>query len=222
MSQNPSNNPRQEAAAQTDDALLSKYVPAGEKGAVRGSGLPGAISVLFSFLLCFAGIYLDRYAGDFSAKVYNENSRAYAASAVPAAPKAFDMVAYGKKQFMSACVNCHQATGLGVPGVYPPLAGSEIAQGDEQHLIRIVLFGLTGPVTVKGVTFPGVVQMPAFGEVPGGGYKWTDKQIAAVLTFVRQEWGNKAPAVAEATVTQIRKSVNRDKPWTIPELMKVK
>ncbi len=222
MSQNPSNNPRQESAAQTDEALLSKHVPAGDKAAVRGSGIPNAISVAFSFLLCFAGIYLDRYAGDFSAKVYNENSRAYAASALPAEPKAFDMVAFGKKQFMSACVNCHQATGLGLPGVYPPLAGSEWAQGDEQRLIRIVLFGLSGPVTVKGTTFPGLVQMPAFGEVPGGGYNWTDRQIAAVLTFVRQEWGNKATAITEAQVTEIRKAVSRSKPWTIPELLKVK
>jgi mono/diheme cytochrome c family protein len=132
------------------------------------------------------------------------------------------MVAFGKKQYLSQCVTCHQPNGLGTPGTYPPLAGSEWATGSEERAIRIVLHGLTGPITVSGTTYPGTVQMPSFGKVPNSGYNWRDDQIAAALTYVRQEWGNKAPAVTPEKVTEIRSKEIRATPWTAPELLAIK
>ena len=90
-------------------------------------------------------------------------------------------------------------TGQGIPNIYPPLAGSEFANGSEEAVVRIVLHGLSGPITVEGKQFNN--QMPAFGA---SGFAWTDAKIAWVLTYVRQEWGNKAPEVTEETVTRIR------------------
>ena len=133
---------------------------------IPSAGCLPALVLLVSAIVAFAGVYIDRYAGDFSEKVYNEDARSLAGVA-SGAPKAVDMVAFGKKQFLSACTTCHQATGLGVPGTYPPLAGSEWVQGSEERLIRIVLHGLNGPVTVAGATFTGSIAMPLFWKSPG-------------------------------------------------------
>ena len=110
-------------------------------------------------------------------------------------------------------------TGLGIPGVYPPLAGSDWANGSDDRIIRILLYGLKGPVQVKGASFPGTVQMPSFGSA---GFNWNDDKIADVLSYVRQEWGNKAPAVDPAKVAQIRQQVGQRKEWTQEELLQVK
>src|SRR6185295_2813986 len=93
----------------------------------------------------------------------------------------------GKVVYSTTCAACHQATGEGVEGTYPPLAGSEIVNGDEAKVIRIVLNGLTGPVEVAGETYSGM--MPPWGGV------LKDPEIAAVLTYVRSTWGNKAAPI---------------------------
>lgn len=201
------------AEALSDEALLEKHEAAATSGS---SGKLTALVFAVSLVLCSAGVYLDRNSADFSALAYNEDARGAGGSA--GAPKPVDMVAFGKKQFMQACVTCHQATGLGLPGTYPPLAGSEWVQGSEERLVRIVLFGLTGPVQVAGQSFPGTTPMPSFGKVPGSGYNWRDDQIAAVLTYIRQEWGNKAPPVTTEKVAEIRSKTNRSQPWTVQEL----
>jgi len=109
---------------------------------------------------------------------------------------------------------CHQPTGLGLPGAYPPLAGSEWAQGPDERVIRIVLDGLSGPITVKGGQFNN--SMPAFGPL------LRDEQIADVLTYVRSEWGNTAPAVSPDKAKEIRSAVaSRSGPWSPDELLKL-
>jgi mono/diheme cytochrome c family protein len=104
----------------------------------------------------------------------------------------------GAATFASMCAACHQATGAGLPGVFPPLAGSEWASGKETTLAAIVLHGVTGPITVKGATFNGA--MPAFKE------QLNDQQIAAVLTHIRSQWGNASPAVTAETVAAVREA----------------
>jgi mono/diheme cytochrome c family protein len=133
-----------------------------------------------------------------------------------------DPVAMGKTLFHSggACVTCHQENGRGVPGTYPPLAGSEWVQGSPDRVIRIVLFGLQGSVKVAGTEFKATV-MPAFGST--GTFGWGDEKIADVLTYVRQEWGNKAPPITAEQVTAIRNAeASRNKAWTEDELLKIK
>ena len=97
----------------------------------------------------------------------------------------------GAAVFQARCVACHQATGQGLPGVFPPLAGSEWVVGQEARLAAIVLRGVTGKLTVKGTAYNGA--MPAFAD------QLSDAEIAAVLTHVRSQWGNTAgPVTAEA------------------------
>jgi mono/diheme cytochrome c family protein len=111
------------------------------------------------------------------------------------------------------CATCHQPTGLGTPGVFPPLAGSSIANGPASIPIRIVMRGLTGSVTVKGQEFNGV--MPAYGV----GVEMTDAEIAAVLTHVRSSFGNRGGAVTPAEVARERAAIaTKTGPWTAAEL----
>lgn len=101
----------------------------------------------------------------------------------------------GKLLFGSKCAACHQASGMGVPGVFPPLAGSEWVLGDEKVLANILLHGISGEIEVKGTTYKGA--MPSW-------YSLTDDELAAVMSHIRGEWGNKAGEVASATVATQR------------------
>jgi mono/diheme cytochrome c family protein len=134
---------------------------------------------------------------------------------VQAHPAVKSAVADGKQVYATTCAACHQATGLGVEGTYPPLAGSEWVNGDEGKVVRIVLNGLTGPVEVAGETYAGA--MPPWGGV------LKDADIAAVTTYLRSAWGNKAAPVTEATVASIRAATKaRTAPWTVAELAALK
>jgi mono/diheme cytochrome c family protein len=218
----PPNDPRLEPAALSDDSVLDVHEKIfTEKPDMHGgySALPLALLFFFSALIFFSGTYLNRFSGGFSAMIYNENLRPVAGGAAAAK---LDPVAMGKILFNSAgaCVTCHQPNGQGVPGVYPPLAGSEWAQGSADRVIRIVLFGLQGPVHVRGADF-GAAVMPAFG--PTGTFGWSDEKIADVLTDVRQEWGNKAPPITPEQVAAIRAAeASRTKAWMQDELLKIK
>jgi mono/diheme cytochrome c family protein len=105
----------------------------------------------------------------------------------------------GAALFTSACAACHQPTGMGLPGVFPPLAGSEWVNGKATTMAAIVLHGITGPIGVKGSSFNGA--MPAFKG------QFSDDQVAAVLTHVRSQWGNSAAPVNAASVAQVREQL---------------
>jgi mono/diheme cytochrome c family protein len=111
----------------------------------------------------------------------------------------------GKAVFSNVCASCHQATGLGVPGAFPPLAGSSWVVGDEETVVRILLRGITGPIEVKGSTYNSV--MPAFGNLK-------DDELAALATYVRTGFGNSASAVDVATVKKVRDAqAGQSAPW---------
>ncbi|MEC5214067.1 mono/diheme cytochrome c family protein [Polaromonas sp. CG_9.5] len=123
--------------------------------------------------------------------------RAPAAGAASAA-------ADGKQVFTVNCVACHQATGKGLPGVFPPLDGSEWVAGDERIVANILLHGVSGEITVMGNTYKGA--MPAFQQL-------SDAELAAVASYVRAEWSNKAaPIKAEVFATE-RKASTRTAPF---------
>lgn len=105
-------------------------------------------------------------------------------------------VARGKKVYATLCVACHQANGEGVPAVFPPLARSDYLMADKNRSILIVLKGLTGPIEVNQKPFNGV--MPPTGLKP--------EQIADVLTYVRNDFGNTGDAVSVAEVEAVSKT----------------
>jgi len=108
------------------------------------------------------------------------------------------------------CIACHGPEGKGVPGAFPPLDGSSWATGDPSIPARILLLGLQGPIEVSGQKFENI--MPPHTDLKDG-------EIADVLTYVRQNWGNDATPVTEDLVKQTRaKFASRGKPWTAAEL----
>lgn len=152
--------------------------------------------------------------GDAGAQQQASAQPAAAASAQPASPAPADSAAdqgpSGRSVFSRTCQTCHQASGLGLPGAFPPLANSPIAQGDKDRLIRLVLHGLQGPITVEGKSFNNV--MPPWKTL-------SDAEIAAVLTYVRSNFGNTASAVTPAEVAAERTATSsRTQPWTAAEL----
>jgi mono/diheme cytochrome c family protein len=127
--------------------------------------------------------------------------------AVAAAPVA--RAQQGQSRY-ATCAACHQATGRGIPGAFPPLAGSEFATGAPEIPVRIVLLGLQGPLTVNGQRYNSV--MPPHGNL-------SDADIAATLTYVRSQWGNSASAVTAAQVTAARSALaGRSRPLTGAEV----
>jgi mono/diheme cytochrome c family protein len=119
--------------------------------------------------------------------------------------------ANGKAVYDRTCTACHQADGSGVPGTFPPVAKSEWVTGSQEHLVRIILNGVTGPIQVNGETYQGT--MPPWGSL-------SNAEVAAVSTYLRSNFGNTAPAVTTATVARIRAATGkRTKPWTVKELM---
>ena len=92
----------------------------------------------------------------------------------------------GKQVYMSLCFACHQADGKGLPPAFPPLAGSDYMLADRERSLRIVLKGITGPMVVNGQKYDSA--MPPQEAV------LTDQQVADVLTYVYNAWGNKGDA----------------------------
>lgn len=215
-----SDDPRFPAAASSDESMLSAheaiYGPQpDEKGHYRL--LPLGILFVMSGFILFAATYTNRYSGHFDSTVFNENQ--LPTKGGPAmAP--INPIEVGQRLFMSggACNTCHQPTGLGIPGIYPPLAGSEWVNGTQDRMIRIVLTGLKGPITVKGKQF-GAAVMPAFGPHQ---FNWSDDKIADVISYVRQAWGNHGGPVTPEQVSAIRQQIGDHAEWTEPELLQVK
>jgi mono/diheme cytochrome c family protein len=113
------------------------------------------------------------------------------------------------------CAACHQANGAGLEGAFPPLAGSEWVNGPAIVPIAIVLHGLQGEISVKGKTYNGA--MMAWGTV------LNDDDLAATLTYVRSQWGNRAAPVTAAQVRAVRaRLASRKTPFTAAELKALK
>lgn len=105
-----------------------------------------------------------------------------------------ERIAFGERVYAQNCVACHQANGQGIPGAFPPLAGSDYLNADKIRAIRIVLNGLDGTITVNGNTYDGV--MPAL--------QLSDDDVANVLSYVYSQWDNSGLVVAPSEVRTVR------------------
>lgn len=106
----------------------------------------------------------------------------------------------GKQVYMGLCFACHQPDGKGLPNVFPPLAGSDFLLADRERAVRIVLKGLTGPLTVNGKKFDSAM--------PPQEAALTDAQIADVLTYITNAWGNSGDAFTTDQVKAIRNQIH--------------
>ncbi len=117
----------------------------------------------------------------------------------------------GAATYGQICASCHQATGMGVEGTFPPLKGSQWLLGEPSVPISIVLAGLQGEISVEGKAYNSAMQ-------PWG--MLSDDDVANVLTYARSQWGNAATGVTAAQVKAIRDKIGARGAWTVEELKK--
>ena len=151
-------------------------------------------------------------------KVIAKIQAAAAPAPAPAAPAeagpfvkaSDDQMKRGAAVYARTCIACHQPTGMGLPPVFPPIANAPIVVGNPELPIKFILQGLMGPITVNGMTYNSM--MP---PVPGV----SDAEIADVLTYVRQSFGNQGNPVTADQVKAVRAATaGRTAPWTTAEL----
>lgn len=190
----------------------------GTEPSVGFTPVPVIIFLLIGILFFFGQLYLDRYAGGFNAKVYEPYKSWKMVEDLQ--PKDANAVAFlkGKNIYSATCAPCHQPTGMGAAGQFPPLAGSEwvLAPGPNR-IIRIAQNGLEGPIKVKGTDW--ALAMP--GGLTAG---LSDEDMAALMTFVRgnKEWGNDASPVTPEQVKAVRdQTKDRQSPWHSDELQAI-
>ena len=191
-----------------------------EKEDLAPESQPAPLWAMFLLMLVaiIAGGQLGPMTGGFSFNVSNPFASAGGGDPRPGgvgAGGALDPFALAMKKGASGyavCGGCHQGNGGGLPGQFPPLAKSEYVVGGTERLIRIVQHGLVGPVTVNGQGY----------NTPGGmqpfGAAMSSQDLANVLTFVRNSWGNEATMVTKEMVQKVRDEEKRASQWTAAEL----
>ena len=216
MSVEKNQNSYLEHAAASDESIQQVHARLAHQKPEKADGNP-TFPLLLLGVMCsviFVGaVYLAHYSSRFDPMIFNENQQP--TKQVAAQPGGDPMLLIGRRVFRENCALCHQQNGQGTPNVYPPLAGSEWVNdpAHTNHIIKIVISGLQGPIKVAGKDFNNVM-------APLGG-ALNDNQIAAVLTYVRQEWGNTgAEPVTADQVAAIRAETGSRSPWTVDELLK--
>jgi mono/diheme cytochrome c family protein len=149
-------------------------------------------------------LYLNENAGGFSAQVYEPYVSIDELAAAQPKSAEGELADKGRKIFTTDCQVCHQPNGMGMPGQFPPLAGSDwVNAAAANRIIRIVLNGAQGPITINGAPFTSSSAMVPWRDI------LKDDDIAAVLTFVRgnKEWGNHGGPVTPDQVKTIRAKI---------------
>ena len=174
-----------QAREQAEPSERTQPIPLAAAAITLAMVLAGASYILFSEPFGSAGLGDRRTLADLRG---------------PAAGAAAD----GKQLFTAHCAACHQASGKGLSGAFPPLDGSEWVTGEPRIVANILLHGVTGEMTVGGNVFKGA--MPSF-------QKLGDTELAAVASYVRSEWSNKAPPIGADVFAAERKAASRSTPF---------
>ena len=190
--------------------------PTGSEPVAGRAPVPVLLIALLVSLLYWGNMFIVENGGQLDARVHQPYHNFKEISDLQ--PKSEEEIIYAKgKLLYEKCATCHQADGNGSPSQNaPPLAGSEwVVVKDPARIARIVLHGLSGPITVKGREWS-AGQMLAWKDL------YNDAEIAQILTYIRNSWGNKAPLV---TPGQVAKAREETKDWsgymTAEELVKV-
>jgi len=185
-----------------------------------GSGvvyLPMWIVGLLGFLLYWGCNYVDDRGGSFNELVYAPyRSTNQLASFLPT-DETTAQLKVGKLKYEQFCAPCHQSSGGGETGKAPPLAGSEwVTAEGPNRIIRIPIVGLKGLIKAAGKEMDLSMASVAVAGVV------SDEELAAVLTYIRNSWGNKAPRVTLEHVQGVRKDLkDRTDQYTVEEILKL-
>jgi mono/diheme cytochrome c family protein len=170
-----------------------------EPAATR-SAAPMWIIVVTLVLLFVGGYYFDQHSGWFDSRVYAPYANSESLAAFQPQSGEAAALAKGRAIYESVCGICHGSDGLGKPGQAPALAGSEwVTAKGFNRLAHIPLAGVNGPIQVAGKDWN--MAMAAMGAA------LSDDSLAAVLTYIRGSWGNKACAVTGDDIKKIRAQI---------------
>lgn len=233
-------DPHRDLAPEEGDEYFNEYRTEGEaldlhrlhaRGAATQSTVPRPVTtgnegfqpipwwaIGAGVLLLWGGYYMGAYNGGLQGDVFTDEANYKPVQTGPPldpnSPEA--MATAGQKIFTVNCTQCHQSSGLGVAGQFPPLVGSEWVVGDApKRLQQILLHGIQGTIHVKGGVYNNA--MPAWNVT------LSDKQIAQVLTYVRTKLGgNSAGPIAEVQMAAARKqTADRSDPWSEADLLAI-
>lgn len=169
--------------------------------------------IVIVFLFCgfgfWAGLYLTRNSGDFNPGAFDLDAPRAVADTGPLVFEPDPLK--GEKLFVTNCATCHQPTGLGIAGAFPPLVKSPWVAGNEERLIKLIIAGLAGEVEVMGAKYNGAM--------PNVGVGLKDAQVAHIATYVRQAWGNNAGPVMDTKVAELRKVIGTRGAYSPAELL---
>ncbi len=197
-----------ERPPELQDSIIQMHTAAMREMEEPRDGLsptPVAFLIVCFLFTMWGGYYMGTYAGDWTGNGLSELRTAGVTG--PVAPQ--NPMLLGQEIY-NACTQCHQGSGMGLAGQFPPLAGSEYVTGDVRRLAAILINGINGELVVNGATYN--AQMPAWKDA------YNDEEIAAVLTYVRNSFGNKAEPVTGKQVEAVRKEVGTQGSWTLQSL----
>lgn len=191
--------------------VISGNLEAAEPQAGRHA-VPVWLVVVLFVLLYWGMVYFDQHGGWFNEEVYLPY-HSYAEVELCQPKKEGVDFGRGKAVFDSICALCHNVNGTGNPGQAPSFVGSEWVLGSPNRMIRIPQNGLAGPIPLKGAIWNQQPSMAAMGNA------LSDDDLAAVLSYIRNSWGNHASIVTPEQVKAVRAQIgNRSQPWTAEQL----
>jgi mono/diheme cytochrome c family protein len=190
----------------------TSQVPGTSESSTGRTVVPMWLIVLTVVLMFGGAIYFDSSAGGFDSNVYAPYHNIADLQNYQLPLSSGPDLRRGESLF-AVCAGCHNTDGKGKPNQAPPLAGSDWVQGSPERLIRIPLAGLQGPIEVSGQKYNFPAGMTSFNTA------LSDDDLAAILSYIRQAWGNKGGEITSEQVKDIRAKVgNRTKQWTPEEL----
>ena len=157
-------------------------------------------------------VFFDQYGGWFDAEVYAPYASLANLQAFQPRGGGFSAEHF-RTIYENNCGLCHNNDGKGKPGQAPPYVGSDWVTGSPNRMIRIPLSGLSGPVQVNGTEWN--LSMPAMGAT------LSDDDLAGVLTYIRQTFGNKASPITPEQVKKVKAEIGAHAAWTAQELQAV-
>ncbi len=170
----------------------------GEEPHEAPRSVPFAMALLVMSVGVWGAWYFSNFAGLGGEDLGDARTPAVLMPAVQAAGEGPD----GGAIYTARCVACHQGTGLGLSGAFPPLAGSEWVVGAPERPIAIALYGFQGAITVAGTDYASAMPAQAL----------TDDEAAAVLSYVRESWDNQAQAISPEQVAAVREALGERGP----------
>jgi mono/diheme cytochrome c family protein len=190
----------------------------GDEPTVARASMPVFLIALLGALLYWGNMFIVEHGGELDARVQGPYRTFKEIGDLQPKSEEQQLIARGLKVYNKpSCVACHQSDGNGNAALNaPPLVGSEwVLEKDPSRIIRIVLHGLHGPIKVRDKEW-GAGDMLSWKDI------LTDQEIADVLTYVRNSWGNKAPPVKPDHVKKIRDETKDHSGYmTVPDLEKV-